>query len=97
MEGHNSAGMNRKSVQAAPMLGHFPNPMSVTGNARFSVTLYQLLNRRRLLISRLFGNSKRSFNYVGCHRQPTRFANYVLKLARIFTIDRVVQYLTQKS
>jgi hypothetical protein len=23
MKGHNSAGMNRKSVQAAPMLGHF--------------------------------------------------------------------------
>jgi hypothetical protein len=33
MKGHNSAGMNRKSVQAEPLLGHFPSPMSATGSA----------------------------------------------------------------
>jgi hypothetical protein len=35
MNGHNSAGMNQKSVQAQPLLGHFSHPTSVTGSVLF--------------------------------------------------------------
>ena len=45
---------------------------------------------------RLLGNSKGSFHYLGCHRKPISLGNYVLELACIFAIDRIVQYLTQK-
>jgi hypothetical protein len=46
---------------------------------------------------RLLGNSKGSFHYIGCHRKPISLHDYVLKPACIFTIDTIVQYLTQKG
>ena len=72
-----------------------------TFDAAEILTLTQLVTRKPshtlgIAVDWLFGNSKGSFYDVGCHRKTIPLANYVLKLARIFPVDSIVQYLAQK-
>src|SRR6516165_2615889 len=44
----------------------------------------------------LLAHSKSLLNKICCPRRPISLGNHLLKLACIFTIDTIVQYLTQQ-
>ena len=68
MKGHNSAGMNRKSVQAEPMLGHFSkSDVRYWQRAVFRLS-YTVDGKRRLTkewYARLQYGGKRQFFSLG--------------------------------
>jgi hypothetical protein len=57
------------------------------------VSRLSLGNRQGGPIGFLFSNSEDSFDYVSCQREPVCLANYVLQMACVFPINRVVQDL----
>jgi hypothetical protein len=60
---------------------------------RFSLLMHSALRLKR---AGLLGHSKGLFYQIGCNRKSVSLGDRFLEFARIFTIDGIVQYLTQK-
>ena len=60
---------------------------------RFSRLVHSALHLKRI---GLLGHTKGRFYQIGCDRESVNLSNRLLQFARIFTIHRIVQYLTQK-
>src|SRR4030081_2683753 len=71
-------------------------PESRAGPIGYLLALCLVHSASRLKRIGLLGHTKGLFYQISCHRKPMSLGNYVLKLACIFAIDSIIQYLTQK-
>jgi hypothetical protein len=60
---------------------------------RSSLLMHSALHLKR---AGLLGYSKGLFYQIGCNRKSVSLGDRLLEFTRNFTIDRIVQYLTQK-